>query len=498
MGDRPTNTSSQMRLGSIRGLISSFGAQALCLVIACGQIVVVSRLLPPEIFGVFGMTWAVLSLVYYVKDLGLSTAVVQSLREDQDFLDSAFRLSVFGGIVLALLVMLLGPLLAWVYGQQTVAEACFKLAPMFAIGGITSHYQAVMRRRMQYVRLNIITVLAQLVGTGGAIGLALLGRGIDSLVFQTLGQEFTFLFLLPLFCDWRPQHFWAKASARELISFGGNLSIFRLVQNLASTMDHVSLGLFTTPAIVGLYNRAQTLLSTPRRQLVLPLSQVMPTLLSRLQKKELAFARASANILSATSLVWFLFLAYVVAIPDAILAIVLGEQWNGAAVIMQLLAFGEMFRVPLMVVNMAETQLGHAKSLRNFGLLSAPITAGGLLLGAWLGGRANGALYMAAAYAILQVGLFFLRIFQIGDDTPFKPGVMLRAMFLPLIACTAFSAVFHLGAKIVSRHGPIVQVLAATMAGVILFVIVYIASRKVRLVVSSVAKDISGALFDAR
>jgi O-antigen/teichoic acid export membrane protein len=498
MGSERTKKTAQMRLGSIRGLIASFGGQGLCLVIACGQIAVVSRLLPPEIFGVFGMTWAVLSLLYYVKDLGLSTAVVQSLREDQDFLDSAFILSVFGGIALAALTVVLGPIMAWFYGQPMVAEACYKLAPMFVIGGITSHYQAVMRRRMQYVRLNAITVIAQFVGTGGAIVLAIYGRGIDSLVFQTLGQEFTFLILLPLVCDWRPKSFRIKTSARELISFGGNLSIFRLVQNLSSTMDHVSLGMFTSPAIVGLYNRAQTLLSTPRRQLVLPLSQVMPTLLSRLQKHEVVFARASANILSATSLVWFVFLAYIIAIPDTILAIVLGEQWNGAAVIMQMLAVGEMFRVPLMVVNMAETQLGHAKSLRNFGLLSAPLTAGGLLLGAWIGGKANGALYMAIAYAILQVGLFVLRLFQIGNDTPFKPSIMWRAMCWPILICGVLTLVFRTAASFVTQYGMFAELGAATLAGLALFAVAYLASRKVRIVTLGIVRDIRGAMFGVR
>lgn len=490
--------SGQMRTGSIRGLLSSFGAQGLCLLIACGQIVVISRLLPPEIFGVYGMTWAILSLVYYVKDLGLSTAVVQSLREDQDFLDSAFRLGVLAGLGLACLVAALGPLLAWFYGQPMVAEACYKLVPMFLIGGVTSHYQAVMRRRMEYLSLNIITVIAQIVGTGGAILFALHGRGIDALVFQTLGQEFTFLLLLPIFCKWRPKSLHAKTSSAELISFSGNLSVFRLVQNLASTMDHVSLGMFTNPAIVGLYNRAQTLLATPRRQLVLPLGQVMPTLLSRLQRREKVFAKASANILSATSLVWFIFLAYVIAIPDPILAIVLGEQWNGAAVIMQFLALGEMFRVPLMVVNMAETQLGHTKSLRNFGLLGAPVTAGGLLFGAWLGGETHGALYMAASYALVQAGLFTLRIFQIRNRTPFKPSLIGKAMTAPVIVCAGLALVFHLSAGPVTRFGPLAEIAAASAAGCILFAVAYALSQRVRNIVAMVAKDIRGALSGTR
>ena len=486
------------RRGSIRGLIASFGGQGLCLVIACGQIVVISRLLPPEMFGVYGMTWAVLSLLYYIKDMGLSTAVVQSLREDQEFLDSAFWLSVLGGLALALCVVAIGPLMAWIYGQPSVAETCYKLAPMFAIGGITSHYQAIMRRRMQFVRLNAVTVVAQAVGTGGAIWLAVYGYGIDALVFQTLGQELTCLLVLPMVCDWRPKSFKMRSSAAELVSFGGNLSVFRLVQNLASTMDHVSLGVCTTPAIVGLYNRAQTLLSTPRRQLVLPLSQVMPTLLARLQQNQERFANASANIVSASAYVWYAFLALIVAIPNPVLTLVLGDQWNGAALIMQMLAVGEMARMPLMMINMAETQLGHAKSLRNFGLVSAPLTAGGLLLGAWLGGVANGALYMAVAYAILQVGLLVMRMVQIRHDTPLTPARMARALRGPLALGAVLTMCFHLGAMPFRHHGSGVQLVAALVAGSLFLVAILVVSKRARDIIGNILGDIRGAMSSKR
>ncbi|HNX04182.1 MAG TPA: oligosaccharide flippase family protein, partial [Opitutales bacterium] len=363
---------SRIRRGSIRGLFVSFGGQGLCLVIAVAQIAVISRMLPPELFGVFGMTWAVLSLLYNIKDLGFSTAVVQHIGDDQDYQDAAFWMALFGGAVMAVVVALLAPVMALVYGHGMVQEACLKLAPMFLVGGVTSHYQAILRRRLQYVRLNVATVVAQLVGTGGAILLALGGHGIDALVFQTLGQELTMLVILPPMSGWRPRSFSLARHGRQLFSFGGNLSVFRLVQNLSSTMDHVSLGLFTSPAVVGLYNRAQTLLSTPRRQLVLPLSQVLPTMLAQLQQEGAAFARASANIVSGSAFVWYAFLALIFAVPEPVLHFALGGQWGGAALIMQLLSIGEMARLPLMMINMAETQLGHAKSLRNFGLLSAP------------------------------------------------------------------------------------------------------------------------------
>lgn len=488
----------EVRRGSVRGLVASFGGQGICLAVSAAQIVVVSRLVSPELFGLFGMTWAVLMLLYNIKDFGLSSAVVQNVRGDRPFQDAAFWLSLLCGICMAAAVVLVGPVLAAVYGHREVASICWKLAPLFVIGGMTSHYQAVMRRNLKYVRLNIVNVTAQIVGTGGAIALAASGRGIDALVFQTLGQELTFILLLPFVSGWRPGSFHFRAEAAYFLSFGGNLSVFRIVQNLASTMDHVSLGLFTSPAVVGLYNRAQTLLSTPRRQMVTPMGQVLPTLLARLQHDKEAFARASGNIVSASSLIWYSFLALIVAVPSQVLGIALGGQWAGAARLMQILAFGEMWRLPLTVVNMAETQLGHTGSLRNFGLVSAPLTAGALLFGAWLGGVERGALYMAVAYAILQAGLLALRLFQIRNVTPLTPVRMGKALLGPLIFGICLAVIFRLGAWLSPWRGEVPELGCALFCGILAVGALLLVSVRARRMMGRIVVDVRGAIHHRR
>jgi PST family polysaccharide transporter len=319
------------------------------------------------------------------------------------------------------------------------------------------------------------------------------GRGIDALVFQTLGQEIACLVLLPLLCNWRPKSFSLRRDAAELASFGGNLSVFRVVQNLASTMDHVSLGLFTTPAVVGLYNRAQTLLSTPRRQLVLPISQVIPTLLSRIQNDEQAFAEASTNLLKATAYVWFAFLALVIAAPSAVLVVVLGEQWDGAALIIQLLAVGEMTRVPLQMINMAETQLGHTASLRNFGLVSAPLTALALLAGSWIGGIQHGALCMAVAYAILLAALLILRTLQIRGKTPFTPLLLWRAHRKPLALCGVLILAFYAGSIAGDGFSPFAELAIVGSFGCAAIGLLLVLIRPAREELRHIISDIRGA-----
>lgn len=454
-----------LRRGSVRGLVASFGGQGLRLIISVGQLVVLSRLLPPELFGVFGMTWAVLSIVYNCKDLGLASALVQKEgAEEQGFLEAAFWLSLLGGLALAALVIVAGRLLAMAYAEPLVAETCLKLSPMFAIGGVTSHYQALMRRRMQFVRLNVLMTIAQVVGTGGAILLALAGRGLDALVFQTLGQELCCLVLQPLFCRWRPRSFRISAPGANLVSFGGNLSFFRIVQNISSMFDHLSLGLFTNPAVVGLYNRAQTLFATPRRQLVQPLGQVMPPILARLQGDGPAFAAACSRLFQGTGYFWFAFLALPLAVPGPTLALVLGGQWEGAALMLRILAIGELARIPLSLLNMAETQLGRVEQLRNFALWSGPLTGLALMGGAWAGAETG----MSIGYAISQNLLLVIRVWQTGGDTPLGPWMFLRSMCGPMLLFLLLVPSFWFGGQLGASEEALVSFFSALGTGALI------------------------------
>ncbi len=446
----------------MRGLFVSFGGQGLRLAISAGQIVLLSRLLPPETWGVFQMTWAVLALIYNSRDLGIASAVVQRQDVTAGFLNAAFWMNCVSSVGLAALVALLGWPLAFIYREPGAMEVALKFAPMFLLSGVSTHFQAIMRREMHYVRLNVLLTIAQVVGTVGAILLALDGWGIDALIFMLAGQELVLFLLAPFFCHWRPGKPSFRGEWRRLASFGGDISLFRTFQNLAAGMDNIALGLFSNTATVGLYSRAMALFATPRRQVVIPFGQVVPTLLARLQGEPDAFARTTCRLLNTVAYAWFPYLALMAAVPGTALAVAVGPQWADAASLLPILALGELTRLHLLMVNTAEVQLGRARSLRNFGLVSSPLIAGALLLGAWQGLEA-----MVRAYAVVQVGVFILRLVQISGETPLRFGQVLKSLLNPLLFAVVLWGSFLLGGMLAEAHTAIVRLLAALGAGAV-------------------------------
>ncbi len=444
------------------GFVVSFGGQAIRLLVSVAQVVVLSRLLEPDTFGLFGMTWAFFVLIYNNRDLGISSALVQRLKYTPELANAAFWLSLCLGLVLAGCVGLLAWPLSWAYGEPKVVFVSLKFAPLFLVAAVSSHYQAILRRRMQFVRMNVMLIIAQVVGTGGAIALGSQGAGIDALIFLLFGQEAAFLLMAVLAAEWRPSAPSFHGEARRLLSFGGDLSIYRMLSSFAQGLDHIALGLFWNPAVVGFYNRAQTLFATPRRQLLIPFGHVAPTHLSRLQNDPVAFASATARLFRLFAYVWFVYLALLVAIPDVVLHIVLGQKWVDTAPLVAVLAFVEVGRLHLNLLNVAETQLGRTRSLRYYGLWSSPLLALGFVVGAPFGPK-----IMAIIVAPIMTFLLLFRLLQIGSDSPLKPALILRALSFPLLLATILAVVFWVSAQSAAPYGVWAQLGAALTGGLL-------------------------------
>src|SRR5690606_28894465 len=116
-----------------QGFAISFGGQAIRLLVSVAQVVVLSRLSDPDPFGLFGMTWAFLVMIYLNRDLGVSSALVQRLDYTPQLANAAFWLSIVLGAGLAICVCILAWPLSLVYSEPKVVDVTLKFAPLFFI-----------------------------------------------------------------------------------------------------------------------------------------------------------------------------------------------------------------------------------------------------------------------------------------------------------------------------------------------------------------------------
>lgn len=154
------------------------GVESLTLV----QGLLVARLLSTKQFALYGIVSITVLSLLALKQVGIDEGYIQQDEEDQELaFQRAFTLDVCLGGLFALLVVVLAPIVAALYGQA-------ELAPLMAALGYLPLAFALMApawvfmRRMDFVRQRLLLAIVPIVTFPATIGLVLAGLGAWALV----------------------------------------------------------------------------------------------------------------------------------------------------------------------------------------------------------------------------------------------------------------------------------------------------------------------------
>lgn len=339
--DEPNYTRS-----TFAGLKWTYLSTAVSLLMTLAYSVTINRLLGPEIFGLVASTQVVLRFGSYAAELGLGPALVQRENLTDNDIRTAFTSSVLLGVALATALALAAPFMEAIFGSPDVVPVMRAMAFTLLLTGLQLTALNLLRRRMQFRTIATIEVVSYAVGyLVVGLSLAAAGAGVWSLVGAILTEmtvRGTWTVLAarhPL----RPRL--AGAEFKRLYSFGGKVSVISMLEYAGQALNVVLIGRRAGQAALGQYNRGNLLIDLPLVNLTFGLSDVLFPTLSRLQNEPVRIAKAYIGAISTVgAFVLPLGAGIAVAAPQLVL-VVLGDQWDTAAVLLPALTGAAVMNV---------------------------------------------------------------------------------------------------------------------------------------------------------
>lgn len=293
---------------------------------------VMSRLLEPSDFGLVAAALVGLRFVTYVSRFGLGSAVVQRETLTRDEAAIALRLALGVGLGTGAVAVLLSPALASLVGQPGAAEVMRWLAVALVFGSLTTVPEALVRRRLEFRGLALAQVASFGVGyLGVGISMARAGAGVWSLVGATITQSAVLLVITWMLARPPLTTAFSRRSARELLSFGGTVTILGFIEFLSGSIDTIAVGRWIGPSALGQYSRATYLVGLPVEQATTAVSRVLMPGLSQVQGDPRRFANAVTRGSGLMACVVIIPMAAVAAAATAIVPLLLGPGWESAA-----------------------------------------------------------------------------------------------------------------------------------------------------------------------
>ena len=402
---------------------------------------ILARLLTPHDYGLIGMVAVFTGFVAMFKDLGLSLATVQRPEISDEQISTLFWVNVTISAAITALMILLAPLIGWFYGEPRLTLITMVTATGFLFGGLAVQHEALLKRQMRFYALSVIAFTSMMFGYIVGIILAWRGASYWSLVFSQLALLASNMLGVWFTCHWRPGRPQRNTGVRSMLSFGGNITGYALINYISKNIDSLVVGRAFGPQLLGLYAKAIQLLGLPTDQINEPLSTVSIPALSRLANSPERYRQAYLRIMEKVILVTMPAVMLMLATADWLVLIILGPQWGESAKIFVFMGIAGLFQPVAATGGWLLVSQGRVRDMLRWSLINAPISILSILAGVpW------GVVGVAASFSIGRILVANPLLFWfVGRKGPVRMGDFYRllapftaASIGSLAACLAF------------------------------------------------------------
>jgi O-antigen/teichoic acid export membrane protein len=289
---------------------------------------VLSRLLSPTEYGTYAVVNALITVIMTsFQEFGGATYLIQKHELARSNIRTAFTVVIGISAPVGLLLYLSAGALSRFFAQDSLTHAIEVSALNFLILPVSGTVLALFRRDMEFGKITISNLVANLVGAVTSIALAVAHFSYMAPVWGgVVGNAVLTIMLLKWYRDWsvfRP----SLVECRDVVGFGlysGGVSIINIFYNLA---PQLFLARILDFASVGLYSRAISLTQVFDRLVTQVLNPVIMPAFAAQRKAGTDLRAVYLDSIQLLSAVQWPFLIFVALMAQPIILIWLGPNW---------------------------------------------------------------------------------------------------------------------------------------------------------------------------
>ncbi len=397
---------------------------------------VLARLLVPEYFGLIGMAGMVIDIVSLVNDLGLGAALIQRKELTEADRSTCFWVNSLLGAGLWGLTYAVAPWVALFFRNPMVTPIVRVMGLTFLIGPWGSVQYLLFTRELRFKRM-MIAQTAATVGRGVvALGLAVTGFGVWSIVWGQLASTMIGIIANWMLHPWRPRLLIDRGSFRTLFHFGRNVFGERIVSYFRANSDYLVTGRLLGASSLGYYTLAYELPYLALTYVSQNVARVLLPVLCRVQDDLERVRRGYLATISYIALVTFPALAGLTMVAPEFVVTIYGAKWAPMIRPLQMLCASALVSSIVTTTGTVQHAAGRPDVGFQWNCFAFPVTLGVVAIGArW------GILGVAAAMALVSVILGFCIQLLTNRLIALPPG----RFFLALAPAAESSAVMAAG-----------------------------------------------------
>lgn len=368
-----------------------------------------ARLLSPDDYGLLGIIAIFTAVCNALINGGFTTALIRKKNcTDEDY-STSFIVNFVLSLILYVIIFFSSPLIAVFFEREELISLTRISSLGLIIGALSLVPQTRLTKLIDFKTQTRVTLISSITSGIIGIGLALIGVGVWSLVFQLLSSQLLRTILLWLYNHWTPSIKFSVESFKSLFGFGWKMMVSGVLDTTWKELNQAVVGKFYNPSTLGQYTRADQFAKLFSSNLTNVIQRVTYPVLSDIQDDKQRLVEAFRRIIKLSTFITAVSMFALGAVSEPLLYCLIGAKWHEAAIYLPFICIvGSSYPLHAINLNMLQVQ-GRSDLFLGLEIIKKIIALGPLFIGAFVG-----ILPMLYANIIVTIISYFLNSFYSG------------------------------------------------------------------------------------
>lgn len=298
---------------------------------------ILARLLTPEQYGIVAISSVFITFLSVFSTMGIGPAIIQRKDLDQNDYDNIFSFSLIVGVVLSLLFFVASWPISKYYKEEQLVVVCQILSVNLFFSAINMVPNALMSKNKRFKEMAKRTFLLSLIGGIFSVAAAFIGFGIYSLLISPLVNSVGIFLFNRHYYPVNISKKFTLDPVKKIFSYSAYQFAFEFSNFFTHNLDRLIIGKAFSPAELGYYDKAHSLLKLPVSLLTSIISPVLQPFMSDYQNELQRMAEYNNRLARFLSTISFPLSVILFFSGSEIILLFFGQGWERSILSFQIL-----------------------------------------------------------------------------------------------------------------------------------------------------------------
>lgn len=235
------------------------------LMIQLGTVFYLSRLIPPEEYGLVALSTIVMNLAYVFSDMGLAASIIHKKNVNARLLNTVYTINLAAGTIIMITIVSTSNLIESYFEAPGLQELLLVSATIFPVIAFSTVHKALHEKTEDFRSLAMFEVSANLISFIVVLLLSHFHPAAMSIVIQIWCAAFitSILIIRNSNAKVTTKVKFIASDIKYLFNYSGNIFASHLVNFLSRNIDNIVIGKVFGTATLGIYSIAYKLMMLP-------------------------------------------------------------------------------------------------------------------------------------------------------------------------------------------------------------------------------------------